>query len=73
MNGTAGVIAAVQSGDVRKLRARLATGRSLAAARDGSGFSGTMHAHYRRRKDMVDLRPTRHRCTSFFLRSDFYT
>jgi ankyrin repeat protein len=55
MNGTADVIAAVQSGNVEKLRVLLAAEPSLAAARDGSGVSAIMHAHYRRRKDMVDL------------------
>jgi hypothetical protein len=55
MNGTLDVMAAVQSGDVEKLRALLAAEPSLAAAQDGSRVSAIMHALYRRRKDMADL------------------
>ncbi len=55
MAGAADVIAAVQAGDVGKVRQYLSTSPSLAAARDPSGVSALMHALYRRRQDIADL------------------
>lgn len=55
MSSSSEVIAAVQSGDLEKLRPLLAAEPSLAAARDGSGISAIMHALYHRRKDIADL------------------
>jgi ankyrin repeat protein len=49
------VIAAVQAGDLDKLKKILDDDHSLASARDASGVSAIMHALYRRRSDMADL------------------
>jgi ankyrin repeat protein len=49
------VIAAVQAGDLEKLRGTLRDDPSLASARDASGVSAVMHALYRRRPDIADL------------------
>jgi ankyrin repeat protein len=62
MDEPAGVIKAVQGGDLEKLRALLAQAPSLATARDENGVSAIMHALYHRRKDALALllaaRPT---------------
>jgi ankyrin repeat protein len=49
------LIAAVQAGDLERLRTLLAQDPSLASARDPNGVSAIMHTLYRRRKDMLDL------------------
>ena len=49
------VIAAVQAGDLEKLRGMLQDDHSLASARDASGVSAVMHALYRRRPDIAGL------------------
>jgi ankyrin repeat protein len=49
------VIAAVQAGDLEKLRGMLQDDHSVASARDASGVSALMHALYRRRSDIADL------------------
>ena len=49
------VVSAAQSGDIEKLRALLRDNPSLASARDASGVSALMHAHYRRQAGAADL------------------
>jgi ankyrin repeat protein len=49
------VIAAVQAGDLYKLKKMLEDAPSLGSARDASGVSALMHALYRRRADMAEL------------------
>jgi ankyrin repeat protein len=49
------VIAAVQAGDIEKVRALLQSDATLASARDDHGVSAIMHAYYRGRKDIADL------------------
>jgi uncharacterized protein len=49
------VIAAVQSGDVEKLRGLLHDDPSLAAAKDANGVSALMFAFYYRRSEIADL------------------
>jgi len=49
------VIAAVQAGDVDKLKKILDDDHFLASARDASGVSALMHALYLRRSDIADL------------------
>lgn len=48
-------VAAVQSGDVEKVRRELSGNPSLATARDESGVSAIMHAFYRRQHEIADL------------------
>jgi uncharacterized protein len=55
MSDHAGVIAAIQAGDVETLRILLEEHPALASARDESGVSVIMHALYRKQRDMVDL------------------
>jgi ankyrin repeat protein len=55
MSSSSEVIASVQSGDVERLRALLASEPSLAAVRDGNGISAIMQALYCGRKDIVEL------------------
>jgi ankyrin repeat protein len=50
-----GIILAVQSGDVDKVRQLLKEDSSLASSRDAAGVSALMHALYRRRSDIADL------------------
>jgi ankyrin repeat protein len=49
------VIAAVQAGDIEKVRTLLQSEATLASARDDHGVSALMHAYYRGRKDIADL------------------
>lgn len=49
------VIAAVQSGDVEKLRGLLQDDPALASAQDANGVSAVMHAFYYRRPEIADL------------------
>jgi len=51
----ADVIAAVQSGDVDKVRELLGEDSSLASSRDSAGVSALMHAFYRRQSQIADL------------------
>lgn len=55
MASQADMIAAVQSGEVEKVRNYLRDDRSLADAKDSNGVSARMHALYRRRQDIADL------------------
>jgi ankyrin repeat protein len=49
------VLAAIQDGNVEKLRALLAENAALASSRDSNGISALMHAIYQQRKDLIDL------------------
>lgn len=49
------MIAAVQSGDLEKIKSLLRDDPSLASAKDSTGVSARMHALYRRRQDIADL------------------
>lgn len=51
----ADVIAAVQSGDVVKIRSLLQEDPAVAAAKDANGVSAVMHAFYYRRPEIADL------------------
>lgn len=51
----ADVIAAVQAGDVEKVRGLLQDDSSLAAAKDANGVSALMHAFYYRQPEIADL------------------
>jgi uncharacterized protein len=49
------VIAAVQSGDVEKLRSLLQEDSAVATAKDANGVSAVMHAFYYRRREIADV------------------
>lgn len=49
------IIAAVQTGELDKVKEFLAQDPSLAQSRDASGVSAIMHALYRQRADVLDL------------------
>lgn len=55
MASQADVIAAVQSGDVDKVREILGEDSSLASSRDSAGVSALMHAFYRHQSQIADL------------------
>ncbi len=49
------VIAAVQAGDIEKVRSLIQADAALASVRDERGVSALMHAYYRGRKDIAEF------------------
>ena len=49
------VVAAIQGGEVEKVKALLQADPSLASAKDERGVSALMHAYYRGRRDIADV------------------
>jgi ankyrin repeat protein len=55
MSSSSEVIAAVQAGDIEKVRSLLGGDPALASAKDERGVSALMHAYYRSRSEIANL------------------